>query len=98
MIRTTRDIIIPAGTELVSPPLSSTRWGKDYEAIIGIDTDHTCYLTMDLDEGYESGIIEEVDDPSIGHEFVGFKANPGICSICGAVKPFPCYDIPMEKK
>ena len=25
------------------------------------------------------------------HLFVGYRANPTICSICGAVKPWPCY-------
>lgn len=25
------------------------------------------------------------------HEFVGYRTNTNICSICGAVRPMPCY-------
>lgn len=58
MIRTTRDIVIPAGTELVSPPVSSTRWGKDYECFVEIDKDHTGQFSIDLDEAFEAGLVE----------------------------------------
>lgn len=27
------------------------------------------------------------------HDFVPYAANPGICSVCGAVKPMPCFAI-----
>ena len=27
------------------------------------------------------------------HEFVPYRANPHICSVCGAVQPMPCYAI-----
>lgn len=57
--QTTRDIIIPAGTELGSPPVASSRYGSDFEAVIGIDRDHICYLSMDVQEGLDAGIIEE---------------------------------------
>lgn len=60
--RTTRDLVIPAGTELGSPPVASTRWGKDYEAVIGIDRDHSGYFSMDLKEGLGAGFIERVTE------------------------------------
>lgn len=56
---TTRDIVIPAGTELGAPPTASTRWGSDHEAVVALDRDHTCYLSMDVAEGLEAGAIEE---------------------------------------
>lgn len=55
---TTRDVVIPAGTEFFPPPTASSRWGKDHEAIVGIDRDHTAYLSMDMSEALEAGIIE----------------------------------------
>lgn len=58
MIRTTRDIIVPAGTELFEPPAHSTRWGKDLEAVIGIDRDHTVYLSIDPEDGFSTGLLE----------------------------------------
>jgi hypothetical protein len=58
--RTTRDIVVPAGTEVGTPPTASTRWGKDHEAVVALDNDHTAYLSMDLAEGLEAGAIEEV--------------------------------------
>lgn len=30
------------------------------------------------------------------HEFTPYRANPGICSICGAVRPAPCYRLAGE--
>ena len=32
-------------------------------------------------------------EPKPTHQFVPYAANPGICSICGAVRPMPCYEI-----
>lgn len=29
----------------------------------------------------------------MGHEFVPYQANPHICSVCGAVRPLPCYAV-----
>lgn len=58
MIRTTKDLIIPAGTELMSPPTASTRWGKDYEAVVGIDKDHIGWFTIDLEEALDAGFVE----------------------------------------
>lgn len=90
MIVTTRDIVIPAGTELQDPPIQSTRWGKHLEAVIGVDADRCGYFSIDLHEALESGLVEKVESP-INHEFVGFDANPTICRVCGAVKPMPCF-------
>lgn len=56
---TTRDIIIPAGTELTAPPVRSTRWGKDYEALIADGKDNTIYLTADIREALASGLVAE---------------------------------------
>ncbi len=58
--RTTRELIIPAGTEFVSPPTHSTRWPKDFETVLGVDKDHVAYLSIDPQEGLESGFIDEV--------------------------------------
>jgi len=55
---TTRDIVIPAGTAIGSPPSKSSRWGHDYEAVVGVGRDHSGYFSMDLDEAIESGLIQ----------------------------------------
>lgn len=60
MIRTTKDIIIPAGTELLFPPIQSTRWGKDFEALVPLGPDHTGYFSIDIDEAIQSGYAEDV--------------------------------------
>lgn len=60
--RTTRDIVIPAGTVIMQPPGRSTRWGKDHEGVVALDRDHSCYLSMDVDEAIEARAIEEVLD------------------------------------
>ena len=58
--RTKRDIVIPAGTVLEPPPISSTRYGSDFEAVIGIGKDHTSYWSMNVVEGLNAGILEPV--------------------------------------
>jgi len=60
--RTTRDIIIPAGTELDEPPTHSTRWKKDYDTPVALGNDHCGYFSVDISEGLESGWVEKVDD------------------------------------
>ena len=57
---TTRDITIPAGTKLFPPPTSSTRWGKDHDAPIAIDADHTGYFSIDIAGAIEAGFVEPV--------------------------------------
>lgn len=56
--RLTRSITIPAGTELHEPPIASTRWGKDHEAVLAFGRDHCGYLSIDPAEGVESGFLE----------------------------------------
>lgn len=46
---TTQDIVIPTGTVLMEPPIASTRWGKDYEAVLGHGRDHVSYWTVDIE-------------------------------------------------
>jgi hypothetical protein len=59
--RTTQDIVIPAGTKLMPPPLKSTRWGNDYEGVVGHGADHTSYWSINVQEGLEVGIIEPLE-------------------------------------
>lgn len=58
--RLTRDFIIPAGSEVFPPPTKSTSWGKHHEVIVGIDRDHTAYLSLDLQDGIDTGLVEQV--------------------------------------
>ena len=58
--RTTKDIVIPAGTVLCAPPTHSTRWRKDYDTPIALGADHCAYFSVDPKEGVESGWFEEI--------------------------------------
>ena len=58
--RTTKDIIIPAGTEVEEPPAYSSRWKRDYDTPIALGKDHVAYFSVDPEEGIESGWLEEV--------------------------------------
>lgn len=57
--RLTRDVLIPAGTVVSEPPTASTRWTRDYEALVGIDRDHTAYFTLNLADGIATGLIQQ---------------------------------------
>lgn len=59
--RTTRDIVIPAGTILAEPPTQSSRWGSDHEAVVGLGRDHSGYFSVDVADAAESGFIEPVE-------------------------------------
>lgn len=59
---TTRDLVIPAGTVLLSPPTKSTRWASDYDGPVAVDRDHTCYVSMHPEEGVESGFLKAVTE------------------------------------
>ncbi|RDC59784.1 hypothetical protein HME9302_00979 [Alteripontixanthobacter maritimus] len=58
---TTRDIVIAAGTALKAPPVASTRWGKDYKAVIADGRDNTVYFTADVHEALASGLLRKAD-------------------------------------
>lgn len=58
--RTTADIVIPAGTILMAPPVASTRWRKDWEAVVGHGPDHCSHWSIDIEQGLEAGVIEKV--------------------------------------
>ena len=58
LYRTTKDIIIPAGTVLSPPPMTSTRWGRNHEAVIALGSDHAGYLSVDAKDAVASGFIE----------------------------------------
>ncbi len=59
---TTRDIVIPAGTAFRAPPIASSRWGKDYQAVVGIDKDHTAYLTMNMAEALGADFVAHEEE------------------------------------
>lgn len=65
MYVTTQDIVIPAGTVLMPPPVASTRWGKDYEAVIGHGPDHVSYWSVDVEEGLSAGVILEAPEEGV---------------------------------
>lgn len=60
--QTTRDIVIPAGTIIGRPPTRSSRWGSDFEGLVALDKDHTAYVSFDVEEGLEAGVIEKLPD------------------------------------
>lgn len=55
---TTRDIVIPAGTVVSRPPSASTRWGRDYEAVVGHGADHCSRWVIDLSDAIALGLVE----------------------------------------
>lgn len=59
--RTTRDIVIPAGTAIEAPPTRSSRWGTDHEGVVGLGPDHAGYFSMNIAEGVASGAVEVAD-------------------------------------
>lgn len=56
---TTRDIVIPAGTEVGLGPTASTYYTEHGEIIIGFTKDTTGTLRFDLEEGLVNGVIVE---------------------------------------
>jgi hypothetical protein len=64
--RTTRDIVIPAGTEIGAPPTSSSRWKSDWEGCVALDSDHTGNFTLSLEDGIELGLVAE-DAPGVAY-------------------------------
>jgi hypothetical protein len=59
--RTTRDIVIPAGTEVGIGPVVSRYLTEHGEVIIGFDKDTTGSLRFDMEEAVQLGLVEAVD-------------------------------------
>lgn len=88
---TTRAIVIPKGTELLAPPAASTRWGKDYEAPVAITPDHTAYLSIDIGEAFESGLVEQAQEQS------GLSDENSQKRDVGGSKPAEISALPQEQ-
>jgi hypothetical protein len=58
--RTTRDIVIPAGTEVGPAPRRTDYISRHSEILIGFDKDTTGNLRFDTEEALQLGLIEEV--------------------------------------
>ncbi|TDW20421.1 hypothetical protein EV128_12551 [Rhizobium azibense] len=56
--RTTKEIIIPAGTEVGPGPAKSEYFTEHGEIIIGFDKDTTGHLRFDMEEAVQLGLIE----------------------------------------
>lgn len=56
---TTRDIVIPAGTEVGKGPCVSTYFTEHGEVLVGFDKDTTGTLRFDMDEAKQLGLVEE---------------------------------------
>lgn len=54
---TTEDITIPAGTVVTAPPVTSSRWGSDHEAVVGHGRDHVSYWTVNLEDALALGLV-----------------------------------------
>jgi len=59
LYRTTRDIVIPAGTEVGLGPAKSEYFTPHGEIIVGFDKDAAGALRFDLDEAIDLGLVEE---------------------------------------
>ncbi|AGC36209.1 hypothetical protein B7L88_gp079 [Rhizobium phage RHEph10] len=59
--RTTKDIVIPAGTEVGLGPVTSRYLTDHGEVIIGFDKDTTGSLRFDLEEALQLGLIEKAE-------------------------------------
>lgn len=55
---TTRDIVIPVGTEVGLGPTATTYYTPHGEVIIGFTKDTTGTLRFDLDEALDTGLIK----------------------------------------
>lgn len=67
---TTRDIIIPAGTDVIQEPANRTsRYVSPHASVLmEITPDITAEWMMDFDEAVEAGLIREEEGPSDGEE------------------------------
>ncbi|QIG69065.1 hypothetical protein EVB77_031 [Rhizobium phage RHph_N1_10] len=58
--RTTKDIVIPAGTEVGPAPKKSVYFTEHGEIVIGFDKNTTGSLRFDMEEALQLGLIEKV--------------------------------------
>jgi hypothetical protein len=65
--RTTKDIVIPAGTEVDADPPHKTQYYSESAVILtAVTNDVTSEWRMDMQEAIDEGLVEEVtDDPSV---------------------------------
>jgi hypothetical protein len=59
---TTKDIVIPAGTEVDFAPVRTEYFTRHGEALIGFDKDTTGSLRFDWEEAEQLGLIRERAD------------------------------------
>jgi len=59
---TTEDIVIPAGTELSASPSKVAYYSDHVDAAIEHGPNVSSTWRMDLEEGLDLGLIQEVDD------------------------------------
>jgi hypothetical protein len=60
--RTTRDIVIPAGTKVGIAPDQARRFTPHASVLVGVTKDTTAEWVMDLDEAIEAGLVEAVPE------------------------------------
>jgi hypothetical protein len=59
--RLLEDIVIPAGTVVGPAPSSATYFTAHGEAVVGHGKDHASYWRIDVEDGLELGLLEEID-------------------------------------
>lgn len=57
---TTKDITIPAGTEIQIAPHTISRAVRFGSILLGVTKDVTSEWTIPLDEGLETGLVKEI--------------------------------------
>lgn len=62
MYVTTRDIVIPAGTEVAPAPFSTHHLTPHGEVLIEFDKDSTGSLRFDIEEAESAGAIKPVEE------------------------------------
>jgi hypothetical protein len=66
---TTREIIIPAGTEVTREEERTSRYATPHASVlIEVTSDITAEWMMDFDEAVEAGLIRVTEGPSDGEE------------------------------
>jgi len=58
---TTREIVIPAGTEVGVGPVRTDYFTEHGEVLIGFDKDTTGTLRFDLEETRELGLVKDAE-------------------------------------